>query len=103
MVKNYTPAQVDAIIRMKFGRPVTSQFNLSYVSNAMLGRLFKCSATTIRELYMRRFAELKGVPTVDQVKKRYGIRYVSAEAQRYIVDRDTLKSQTGLSLADRCK
>ena len=60
MVKQFTDAQVDAIIRMKFGRIVTSHFNTSYVSNARLGRLFRCSASKIRELYLRRFMELDG-------------------------------------------
>ena len=56
MVKQYSELQVDAIIRMKFGCPVASQFNTSYVSNARLGKLFKCSASKIRQLYLDRFA-----------------------------------------------
>ena len=44
MVKQFTEAQVDAIIRLKFGKSVASHFNTSYVSNARLGRLFRCSA-----------------------------------------------------------
>ena len=52
MVKKYTEQQVDAIIRLKFGRMVTSQFHTAYVSNRLLGKLFKCSATMVRELYM---------------------------------------------------
>ena len=57
MVKQFTDAQVDAIIRMKFGRIITSHFNTSFVSNKQLGRLVRCSASKIRELYLRRFAE----------------------------------------------
>ena len=52
MVKKYTEQQVDAMIRLKFGRMVDSQYHTAYVSNALLGRLFKCSGSKVRELYM---------------------------------------------------
>ena len=48
MVKHFSNDQVDSIIRMKFGRMVASQFHTSYLSNATLGRLFKCSGSHIR-------------------------------------------------------
>ena len=58
-MKHYSELQVDAIIKIKFGKLVVDNKHTSYVSNAMLGRLFKCSASKIRQLYMSRFAEIK--------------------------------------------
>ena len=56
MVKFYSDKQVDSMIRLKFGKAVTSQFHTAHVSKALLGKLFKCSAEKIRQLYLRRFA-----------------------------------------------
>ena len=58
MVKHFSNDQIDGIIRMKFGRMVASQFHTSYLSNAILGKLFKCSGSHIRQLYLRRFREM---------------------------------------------
>jgi hypothetical protein len=55
MVKQFTEQQVDDLIKLKFGRLVTSEKNKQYVSNAVLGRIFGVSASKIRELYMSRF------------------------------------------------
>ena len=79
MVKQYTEAQVDSMIKMKFGSLVGSQFNTSYVSNRRLGKLFKCSASKIRQLYMRRFDDLRGQQHQDDhvVRQRYGLRYIT--------------------------
>ena len=52
MVKHFADEEVDRIIRMKFGRIVASQYHTSYVSNALLGRLFGCSGSKIRQLYL---------------------------------------------------
>ena len=52
MVKLYSDKEIDAMIKMKFGRLVTNQFHTAYVSNRILGKLFKCSSTKVRELYM---------------------------------------------------
>ena len=48
MVKSYTEQQIDSMIRIKWGKAVTSQFHTAHVSNALLGKLFKCSAEKIR-------------------------------------------------------
>ena len=58
--RTWTAEEVDKIILLKFGRPVDSQFNRSYMSNAELAKLFKCSSTKVRQLYMKRFAEKTG-------------------------------------------
>ena len=92
MVKHYTDAQVDSMIKMKFGSLVDSNHNISYVSNARLGKLFKCSASKIRQLYMRRFDDLRGQQSQKHhvVRQRYGLRYITQESQDHIIDRETL-------------
>ena len=39
-MKEFNTNQVDDIIKLKFGRLVTSQFNRSYISNRVLGQIF---------------------------------------------------------------
>ena len=58
-MKSYTEEQVDAIIKLKFGKLVTAMPPVSYVSNQKLGKLFKCSATHIYRLYTARFNKIK--------------------------------------------
>ena len=82
MVKQFSDEQVDKIIRIKFGRMVSSQYHTSYVSNALLGRLFGCSGSKIRQMYLRRFCELsseKRNEGQNTERMRYGIRFVPAE------------------------
>ena len=52
-MKTYSELQVDAIIKLKFGRLVESAKHPSYVNNYKLGKLFKCSHSKIRELYLK--------------------------------------------------
>ena len=43
---------MDDIIKLKFGKLVTSLNHTSYISNRILGKLFKVSGTQIRRLYL---------------------------------------------------
>ena len=52
MVKSFSEQQVDDLIKLKYGKLVTSDKNTQYISNAVLGRIFGVSASKIRELYM---------------------------------------------------
>ena len=55
MVKKLSDTQVDDIIKLKFGRLVTSADHKQYASNATLGKIFGVSASKIRQLYMAKF------------------------------------------------
>ena len=55
MVKQFTEQQVDDLIKLKFGRLVTSADNVQYVSNATLGQIFGVSASKVCQLYTQRF------------------------------------------------
>ena len=55
MVKSFSEQQVDDLIKLKYGKLVTSDKNTQYISNAVLGRIFGVSASKIRELYTKRF------------------------------------------------
>jgi len=68
-VKEYSELQVDAIIKLKFGSLVENRDRKSYVSNATLGKLFKCSPEKIRQLYLKRFHDIamKKMPLLKQM------------------------------------
>ena len=112
MVKQFTERQVDDIIRLKFGKMVTSADNVQYASNETLGKIYGVSSTKIRELYMQRFQQIqdKELPFLQQFMKqmqryprqRWGLRFLKTHEIEWLVDRRTLRSQTGMSLADRC-
>ena len=55
MVKHFTESQVDDVIKLKFGRLVSNANRTQYASNALLGKIFGCSAFKVRQLYMQRF------------------------------------------------
>ena len=57
-MKEYTEQQVQDLVKLKFAGLVSSPDNTSYVSNALLGKLFRCSASKVRRLYSDYFAAL---------------------------------------------
>ena len=54
-MKEFTDRQIDDILKLKYGKIVTSDKNVAYVSNASLGKLFKVSANKIRQICKERF------------------------------------------------
>ena len=56
-MKEFTEAQVDDIIKLKFGQLVSAKAPTAYISDAVLAKIYKCSPTKIRQLYMTRFAK----------------------------------------------
>ena len=54
-MKVITEQQVDDIIKIKFGRLVEEAGHTSYVSNRVLGKIFKMSNEMIRQIYLKRF------------------------------------------------
>ena len=59
MVKELTKAQVDDLIRLKFGRIVSTPYHTQYASNSILGKIFGMSGSKVRQIYMQRFQEIK--------------------------------------------
>ena len=57
-MKYYSETQVDDIIKLKFGDLVTAKAPRAYISDAVLAKIYKCSPSKIRSLYMSRFAKL---------------------------------------------
>ena len=72
MVKHFSKQQVDDLIKLKFGRLVTSANRVQYASNATLGKIFGVSASKIRELYAARFKSIadKQLPFLQQLQLR---------------------------------
>ena len=58
-MKEFTDNQIDDILKLKFGKIVTSSDHTSYVSNRILGKIFGLSAEKIRLLYISRFEAVK--------------------------------------------
>ena len=59
MVRKLTNEQVDDLIKLKFGRMVTSHHHVQYASNATLGKIFGISASQVRRLYMAKFQKIR--------------------------------------------
>ena len=47
------------MIKLKFGKEVTDHHHLSFVSNKVLGQVFGCSGSKIRQLYLAHFKALQ--------------------------------------------
>ena len=58
-MKHYSEQQVMDMIRLKFGRDVEDRYHTSYASNRLLGQLFGCSGSKVRQLYLAHFAKVK--------------------------------------------
>ena len=58
-MKEFSERQVDDIIKLKFGQLVTEPGHTSFVSNAVLGKLFKVSGAKVRQLYLARFEKIR--------------------------------------------
>ena len=111
-MKTFTKEQVDDIIKLKFGRLVTSASNISYVPNHVLGKIFGVSKTRIRQLYMARFQEARTVnlsylmhqqrQKAQQGRKNFDIKFLKPHEIKWATSAATLRQQTSLSLADRC-
>ena len=72
MVRKLTEMQVNDLIKLKFGRMVTSHHHIQYASNATLGKLFGISGSQVRRLYMARFEAIadKELPLIQQFMKQ---------------------------------
>ena len=58
-MKVISEQQVDDIIKIKFGRLVEEAGHTSYVSNRVLGKIFKMSNEQIRQIYLKRFQKIR--------------------------------------------
>ena len=93
--------QVEDLIKLKFGKLVTSTQHKQYVSNAVLGRIFDVSATKIRESYLQYFQSIaeKKLSFLEQLsnkkkqhqRQRWGLRFLLQHEIAWIVDERTLR------------
>ena len=85
---------------------------VSYVSNKLLAKIFKCSESHIRKQYTSRFEKiaLKEKPLLQQMKhartvqdrERFGYRFLKPHMIEWLTSSSTLTQQTAMSLTDRC-
>ena len=66
----YSDLQVEAMIKLRYGRLVTDDNHPSFVSYGTIGRLFKCSASKVRQLIMDKFEmhRRQTLPLLEQMK-----------------------------------
>ena len=112
-MKTFTEQQVDDLIKLKFGKLVTTPRHTSYASDRILGKIFGVSGSQIRRLYRARFDKIsaKSQPLLTRLRKlhlaeprqNYGLRFLKQHEIQWLTSSSTLRSQTSLSLADRCK
>ena len=112
-MKILTEQQVDDIIKLKFGKLVTTPKHTSFASDRVLGKIFGVSGSQIRRLYRARFDKISAdsQPLLARLQKlqlaeprqRYGLRFLKQHETQWLTSSSTLKNQTSLSLADRCK
>ena len=86
MVKKLKDSQVDDLIKLKYGRLVTSADHTAYVSNAALGKIFGISGSQVRRLYIARFYSIadQQLPLLLQFtkqmerhrRKRWGLKFL---------------------------
>ena len=111
-MKQYTEEQIDSIIKLRYGSLVTDPDHTAHVSLSKLGKIFRCSGTHIRSLYMQRFKRIreKKLPLMERLRLsmneeprlRFGLRFLKDHHLEWITSRETLKSQIAMSLKDRC-
>ena len=100
-MKTFTEAQVDDIIRLKFGRLVTEIQHRSYVRDSILGKLFKVSASKIRQLYTSRFEKIRvsklslleqmQLAAKQEPRKKFGRRFLKPHHITWLTSARTLK------------
>ena len=54
-MKQYSELQVDAMIKLRYGSLVTDPEHTAFASYKLLGQLFKCSGSKVRQLLFARF------------------------------------------------
>ena len=112
-MKTFTEQQVDDLIKLKFGKLVTTPRHTSYASDRILGKIFDVSGSQIRRLYRARFDKIsaKSQPLLERLqnmqfaepRQRHGLRFLKQHEIQWLTSASTLKNQTSLSLVDRCK
>ena len=107
-MKEYNEQQVGDMIKLKFGKDVEDPFHQSYVSNRVLGKLFGCSGSKVRQLYLAHFAKIRArkQPFLNRLRShgpiveraRHGHRFVKPHEIAWLTCSNTLRRQVSLSL-----
>ena len=107
-MKHYSEQMVSDMIKLKFGKEVEDPFHPSFVSNRLLGKLFGCSGSRMRQLYLARFAtiKLRNQPFLNRLRSHgpvvertyYGYRFLKAHEIAWLTCTNTLRRLVSLSL-----
>ena len=119
-MKRLTEAQVDDLLKLKFGKVVTEPGHTAYVSNAVLSKIFGVPTSTIAWLQQVRFEQhrQKNLPLMQKLqpleksvvphqnfkgRKHFGMRFLKQHEISWLVNAETLRLQTGIPLTERAK
>ena len=70
VLQTITSEDVDNMILLKWGKPVESPDNAAYLSNKVIGKMYGIDGSSVRRLYMKRFAELSIKSIATRKKKK---------------------------------
>ena len=65
-----TKEDIDNMILLKWGKPVTSIDNPAFLSNHIIGKIYGIDGSSVRRLYMKRFIELNDTSMYTRKKKK---------------------------------
>ena len=54
-LRDITTDQVDEMIMIKWGKPVTNSNHTAFVSNSIIGKIYGIDGSSVRRLYLSRF------------------------------------------------
>ena len=57
-LRDITTDQVDEMIMIKWGKPVTNSNHTAFVSNSIIGKIYGIDGSSVRRLYKKRFEDL---------------------------------------------
>lgn len=112
LVKQISQEEVDQMIILKWHRLVESPDHLSFVPYATIGKVYGISGTSVRQLVLQRFKQMASERMLTRkqklrqqqlpVRKRYGLRFLTAEHVDFLKAPETLQQWTGRTLKERC-
>ena len=119
-MKQVSDKIIDDIMKLKFGKIIDIPGHTAFVSNKTLGKVFNMSEHKIASLLRVRYAKNRynnlsflqklrpliksDIPYQNfKGRQRFGLKFLKSHEIKWIVNAETLKIQTGMSLKDRAQ
>ena len=69
-LRDITTDQVDEMIMIKWGKPVTNSNHTAFVSNSIIGKIYGIDGSSVRRLYKKRFHDLANTKIITRKQAR---------------------------------